>query len=88
MDSKLVLINRIISCITDQRDQLYIDHQLPEMLRKRAFQIASSYAGSNDSAQLRSDSAFKLCARKLPETDGDLATQPTLSLFKNSIPAS
>jgi hypothetical protein len=25
---------------------------------------------------------------KLPETDGDLATQPTLSLFKNSIPAS
>ncbi len=87
MDLRLGLTSQLCACINDERDQRYIDHQLPEMLRQRVFQIACGYEDGNDSDQLRSDSVFKLCAGKLPETDGDLASQPTMSRFENSISA-
>ena len=87
MDNRLGLINKLSSCITDERDQRYIDHQQIEMLKQRIFQIACGYEDGNDCDQLKTDPVFKVCAGKLPETDPDLASQPTMCRLENSVSA-
>jgi hypothetical protein len=87
MDNRLGLIDKISSCITDERDQRYIDHHQIEMLKQRIFQIACGYEDGNDCDQLRADSVFKACAGKLPESDQDLASQPTMCRLENSVSA-
>ena len=54
------------------------------MVRSRVYGILAGYEDQNDHDSLRSDSVFKLIANRLP--DGlDLASQPTLSRFENSV---
>jgi hypothetical protein len=59
-------------------------HSFLEMVRSRVFGIIAGYEDQNDHDALRSDAVFKLLADRLP-TDADLASQPTLSRFENSI---
>jgi hypothetical protein len=59
-------------------------HTLLEMVRSRVFGIIAGYEDQNDHDALRSDAIFKLLADRLPEDD-DLASQPTLSRFENSV---
>ena len=79
------LINRISNCITDNRDQRYVDHTIREMLTQRVFQIAAGYEDCNDCDDLRDDMIFKTCAGRLPQTGLSLASQPTMSRLENSI---
>jgi len=60
------------------------DHSILEMVRSRLFGILAGYEDQNDHDALRTDAIFKLLADRLPEDD-DLASQPTLSRFENSI---
>ena len=60
------------------------EHTMLEMVRSRMFGILAGYEDQNDHDALRTDAVFKLLADRLPE-DGDLASQPTLSRFENSI---
>jgi len=60
------------------------DHLMLEMVRSRVFGILAGYEDQNDHDALRSDAVFKLLADRLPEDD-DLASQPTLSRFENSV---
>jgi hypothetical protein len=60
------------------------DHTTLEMVRSRLFGIVAGYEDQNDHDALRTDAIFKLLADRLPEDD-DLASQPTLSRFENSI---
>ena len=60
------------------------DHTMLEMVRSRVFGILAGYEDQNDHDALRSDAVFKLLADRLPD-DEDLASQPTLSRFENSI---
>ena len=60
------------------------DHTTLEMVRSRLFGILAGYEDQNDHDALRTDAIFKLLANRLPEDD-DLASQPTLSRFENSI---
>ena len=62
MDNRLGLIDKINNCITDERDQRYIDHQQIEMVKQRIFQIACGYEDGNDCDQLKADPVFKVCA--------------------------
>ncbi|REJ92478.1 MAG: IS1380 family transposase [Planctomycetota bacterium] len=62
------------------------EHSLLEMVRSRVFGILAGYEDQNDHDALRSDGLFKLLVDRLPEDD-DLASQPTLSRFENSITA-
>jgi len=55
------------------------------MLRQRVYQIAFGYEDGDDCTQLQSNSIFKLCAGKLPGTDPDLASQPTMCRLENSV---
>ena len=65
----------------DRRDP---DHSVLEMVRSRVFGIVAGYEDQNDHDVLRSDAIFKMIAGRLP-SDDDLASQPTLSRFENSI---
>ena len=85
VENQLGLIDRISGCITDHRDQRYIDHTIKEMLIQRVFQIAAGYEDCNDCDDLRNDMIFKTCAGRLPQSGQELASQPTMSRLENSI---
>ena len=85
IDNRLGLIDQLSSCINDERDHRYVDHQVNEMLKQRIFQIACGYEDGNDCNALRGDAIFKVCADRLPASDQDLASQPTRSRLENSI---
>lgn len=68
--------------LDDPRDDP--DHSMLEMVRSRLFGILAGYEDQNDHDALRSDPVFKLLAGRAPDAD-DLASQPTLSRFENSI---
>ena len=54
------------------------------LVRQRVLQIACGYEDQNDSDTLRSDPLLKLVCRRLPQTDADLASQPTISRLENA----
>jgi len=54
------------------------------MTRAMVYGIVAGYEDQNDHDLVRSDPVFKIIAARLPE-DADLASQPTLSRFENSI---
>jgi hypothetical protein len=85
VENQLGLIDRISNCISDNRDQRYIDHTIKEMLTQRVFQIAAGYEDCNDCDDLRDDMIFKTCAGRLPQCGQELASQPTMSRLENSI---
>lgn len=60
VEGRMGLIDRISSCITDNRDQRYTDHTIKEMLIQRVFQIAAGYEDCNDCDALRDDMIFKM----------------------------
>src|SRR5271156_3924081 len=70
------------SCLAgfpEWRDPSRIVHSLADMIRARIFAIACGYEDGNDLDRLRNDPAFKLPCGRLPDTDRDLCSQPTLS---------
>ena len=85
LEKQTGIISGISKCITDGRDQRYIDHTLEQLLSQRIYQIAAGYEDANDCDELRSDCVFKVCSGKLPISEGDLASQPTMSRFENSV---
>jgi len=54
-------------------------------LKQRVFQIAAGYEDYNDCNDLREDMIFKLCAGRLPQSENDLASQPTMSRLENTV---
>lgn len=84
-DRRLGLTSALAACMDDPRDQLLITHELETMLAQRVYQIACGYEDCNDADDLRFDPAFKTALGRLPESGTDLASQPTLCRFENSI---
>lgn len=72
--------------LQDRRRAASTEHRMLEMVRMRVYGILAGYEDQNDHDALRSDAVFKLVAGRLPDDD-DLASQPTLSRFENSITA-
>ena len=85
LDERLKIVDRVVSALTDRRDQRYVDHDLVRLLRQRIYQIAAGYEDCNDATTLRTDPVFKLCCDRTPEASDVLASQPTLSRLENSI---
>jgi len=54
-------------------------------MTQRIFQISCGYEDANDSNSLRNDPAMKNAVGRLPDTDDDLASQPTISRLENMI---
>src|SRR5436190_6001823 len=84
LDERLRLTADFAAALDDPRDPNSRDHTLLEMVRQRVYGILADYEGQNDADLLRSDPIFKLICGQQPDGP-DLASQPTLSRFENSI---
>src|SRR5512134_3708708 len=62
-----------------------VRHSLEALVRQRVFQIACGYEDQDDADALRSDPALKLACGRRPESEADLASQPTLSRLENAV---
>ena len=78
------LCENIASHIPEWRKGPSVRHSLVTLVRQRVFQIACGYEDQNDSDTLRSDPLLKLVCGRLPQTDRDLASQPTISRLENA----
>jgi hypothetical protein len=58
---------------------------LRDLLAQRVFSITCGYPDANDSARLGADPIHKMLLDRDPDTGVDLASQPTLSRFENSV---
>src|SRR5664280_2516887 len=79
------LIGGLAGCLEDKRQASKVDHQLKQLFAQRVFSIACGYPDANDSARLGSDPIHKMLLDRDPVTGLDLASQPTLSRFENSV---
>jgi Transposase DDE domain group 1 len=84
LDEQIGLTTQFAAAIEDKRDGTFTQQSLLSMVRQRIYGILADYEDQNDHDTLRSDPVFKLIADRLPE-DRDLASQPTLSRFENSV---
>ena len=85
LDRQHRLCEGFSSCIAESRDRRYIRHDLLKLIRQRVLQIVAGYEDCNDADTLRSDPMLKTVCDQLPESDPDLATQPTFSRLENSV---
>ena len=84
-DDQIRLTEQFAAAIEDKRDpDLHSALAAESMVRQRIFGILADYEDQNDHDTLRSDPVFKVIADRLPD-DPDLASQPTLSRFENSV---
>lgn len=83
VEHRLRVAERLAQCLEDPRAPERIVHGLAEMIRFRALAIAAGYADANDCDVLRSDPVFKMAVGRLPETGGDLCSQPTMTRLEN-----
>jgi hypothetical protein len=79
------LIEKMSACLPDTRQCGKVDHQLAELMRQRVYGLACGYEDANDAARIGHDPMHKLLAGRDPIKGLDLASQPTLSRFENSV---
>jgi hypothetical protein len=83
IERSLGIAGRLARCIEDPRAPERVRHGLAEMIRFRALLIAAGYEDANDCDALRADPAFKIAVGRLPESEADLCSQPTVSRLEN-----
>ncbi|MCY2962165.1 MAG: IS1380 family transposase [Planctomycetota bacterium] len=83
-DERIRLTEQFTNALVDPRVANSTVQSRAVMVRQRIFGIIADYMDQNDHDTLRTDPVFKLLAGREP-TGTDLASQPTLSRFENSI---
>jgi len=83
-ERQLGIAARLAALFPDERDGTRVIHRVSDMIRARIFAIACGYEDCNDFETLRCDPAFKLACGRRPDSDPDLASQPTLSRLENA----
>jgi hypothetical protein len=86
VDAALGVTTALAAVIPDWRKRSG-RHDLATLLAQRVYQIACGYEDQNDADHLRTDPLLKHVCGRLPETDRDLASQPTFSRLENAISA-
>jgi hypothetical protein len=84
LDQRLGFTRDFAAALDDPRDPDLREHSFLEMTRQRVYGILADYEDQNDADSLRADPIFKLLCGRRPDGP-DLASQPTLSRFENSI---
>src|SRR3989304_5120278 len=84
-DRKVRLSEGLAGCIEDKRQQSKVVHSILDMLRERVYGICSGYEDANDRDRMGSDPALKVACERLPGSDADLASQPTICRVENEI---
>jgi len=85
-DHRIGFTDQIVQRLHDERHPSYVIHRLRELIIQRLYAIAAGYEDQNDADRLRYDGLFRLIAGK-DDLDEELASQPSLSRFENSISA-
>jgi hypothetical protein len=85
LDREIGLTERAAACLTEWRLPGRVQHSLLELLRQRVYQIVAGYEDGNDATTLRADPALKLAVGRAPRTGADLASQPTLCRFEQTV---
>src|SRR4051812_5495914 len=62
-------------------------HSTEQLVRQRLYQLVAGYEDQDDADALRTDPLLKLVCGRLPESDPDLASQPTFSRLENAFSA-
>jgi hypothetical protein len=84
-DRKIGLTKSMAAAINDKRQSSKVSFDIATLIKERVLAIASGYEDANDLDSLRSDPALKVACGRSPQTDVDLASQPTMSRFENSV---
>jgi hypothetical protein len=84
-DRRLGLTDALIGAIDDRRQSGKIRHAIGDLVRQRLYAIGCGYPDGNDASRLASDPISKLLCDRDPVKGEDLASQPTLSRFENSV---
>jgi hypothetical protein len=82
-ERRLAIADKLAAVIADPRDRDQTTHTIADMLRARMLAIACGYEDANDLTALRRDPALKLACGRLPDSGGDLCSQPTMSRLEN-----
>ena len=82
-DRRRAVADTLAALIADHRDPSHITHTVADVLRARMLAIGCGYPDGNDFDRLRFDPAFKLACGRLPDSGGDLCSQPTISRKEN-----
>jgi len=85
VEKRVGVIKTLCRSVLDRRRAGSVTHPLRQLLTQRVFQIACGYPTAQACDELRSDPAMKCGCERRPFTDGDLASQPTMSRFENSV---
>jgi hypothetical protein len=83
-EEELGLCAAFAACVPEWRRGA-VRHSLAALVRQRVFQIACGYEDQDDADSLRSDPLLKLVCGRRPESDADLASQPTISRLENAV---
>jgi hypothetical protein len=83
----VVGVCRALAAVVPEWRRGPVRHSLEALVRQRVFQIACGYEDQNDANALRTDPLLKLVCGRLPETEADLASQPTFSRLENAVRA-
>ena len=83
-DRRRAVADTLAALIADHRDPSHITHTVADVLRARMLEIGCGYPDGNDFDRLRFDPAFKLACGRLPDSGGDLCSQPTISRWENA----
>ena len=73
------LIKHFSKYIPDHRDQSRVEHSVYHQLKQRVFMLMLGYEDANDVSHLKKDPIF------MDILQGELASQPTISRFENSL---
>ncbi len=87
VDRRRGLTQRLAGCLRDRRQPGKVRQPLWDLLRQRVYQIACGYEDCNDAGLLAGDPMLKVALGRNPDSGHDLASQPTLSRFENSVSA-
>ncbi len=84
-DRRLGLTEALIGSIDDRRQSGKIRHAIGDLVRQRLYAIGCGYPDANDASRLGADPIQKLLCERDPVKGEELASQPTLSRFENSV---
>jgi hypothetical protein len=84
-DRRIGLTEAMIGAIDERRQPGKIRHAIADLLHQRLYAIACGYPDANDAGRLGTDPIQKMLCGRDPVKGEDLASQPTLSRFENSV---
>jgi len=84
-DRQLGLTEALIGGIDDRRQFGKIRHAIGDLVRQRLYAIGCGYPDANDASRLGADPIQRMLCGRDPVKGEELASQPTLSRFENSV---